>query len=142
MTSHPDWFACITVALRTLCGKVEYAAARTMLLLFMGLLVTSPVQAEFVKIVGTGATNCTEFLTALNQDPRIEREYFAWAQGYMSGILIGRPPGADDHLDLKPMEFPVRAQMSFLREYCANHRQSSFSDAVEALYHHLRGVLM
>ena len=90
------------------------------------------------KIVGLGAVSCIQFATDVSKDPTIQREYLAWAQGFMSGILLGRPAGIDEGLDLLPSTFPVTKQLGFLREYCAEHPSEGFADAVESLYKRLR----
>jgi hypothetical protein len=95
-------------------------------------------QAQPAKIVGTGAVSCGTFLSDIARNPIFEREYFSWAQGYMSGILMRAPPGKDENLDLTPPEFPVKAQIDFFRQFCTEHQQDDFSDAAAYLYQRLR----
>jgi hypothetical protein len=90
------------------------------------------------KIVGLGATSCGRFLMDAEAQPAVQRDYLAWAQGYMSGILLSRPPGVDDNLDLMPPGTPLLAQLQFLRERCKRAPEEGFADAVEDLYKHLR----
>lgn len=92
------------------------------------------------KIVGLGGALCSEFLREAQTEPSVQRDYLAWAQGYMSGILITRPPGIDETLDLLPPNFPISQQFKFLVERCGITPAQSFSDAVEALYKQLRLV--
>lgn len=94
--------------------------------------------AQAVKIVGIGAAPCTTFLQQASADPRTGREYMAWAQGYLSGLLMRAPEGKDENLDLLPPSFPLRKQAEFLRVYCETNRGADFSDAVENLYKTLR----
>lgn len=96
--------------------------------------------AERAEIVGYGATTCAQFLRDYHSDPLYERGYFAWAQGYMSAILMTRPPGTDERLRLTPAEFPVPSQLRFVREFCAQHEESEYADAVLALYYRLRSA--
>ena len=56
----------------------------------------------------------------------------------MSGILLSRPPGVDEGLDLNPANFGLINQLNFLEDYCAKSPSLDFSDAVEALYKQLR----
>jgi hypothetical protein len=56
----------------------------------------------------------------------------------MSGILLGRPAGIDDGLDLDPPTFGLLNQLTFLEDYCAGNASMDFGDAVEALYKRLR----
>ena len=100
----------------------------------------SPVQAQraTATIVGLGATTCSQFSREVNANPAVQRDYLAWAQGFMSGILLGRPPGVDEGLDLSPSTFGLLKQLEFLRGYCAQHPMEDFSDAGTALYKRLR----
>lgn len=68
----------------------------------------------------------------------MQRDYLAWAQGFMSGILLSRPSGVDDGLDLNSPSFGLLRQLEFLREHCAKNPAAGFSNAVEALYRSLR----
>ena len=70
--------------------------------------------------------------------PPMLRDYLAWAQGFMSGIILSRPQGVDEGLDLDPATFGLVAQLRFLEEHCARNRASDFSAAVEVLYKLLR----
>ncbi|SRR5581483_1755981 len=93
------------------------------------------------KIVGLGATSCTGFMSDAGKKPAIQRDYLAWAQGYMSAILLTRPGTIDDGLDLAPPTFPLLKQLEFLRDYCTKHPNVSFPDAVDNLYKRLRQEL-
>lgn len=90
------------------------------------------------KIVGLGAATCQQFNDDVKSNPSVRRDYLAWAQGFMSGILLSRPPGIDAGLDLNPATFGLINQLHFLEDHCATHTSSDFSDAVEALYKRLR----
>ena len=56
----------------------------------------------------------------------------------MSGILLGRPVGIDDSLDLTPPTFGLLDQLKFLEDFCISNVSMDFGDAVEALYKRLR----
>ena len=99
---------------------------------------TTRPEALTRKIVGLGATPCQRFTTDIATNPANRREYLAWAQGYMSGILLGRPVGVDDSLDLNPSAFGLLNQLKFLEDFCASSASMDFADAVEALYKRLR----
>lgn len=103
-----------------------------------GGLFTTAAPAESVKVVGIGASTCVKFLQDIEGNPRAERDYFAWAQGYMSGLLIRAPTGKDENLDLTPPAFPLLQQAAFLRTFCTNTKDADFSDAVNMLYRTLR----
>ena len=93
---------------------------------------------ESVKIVGIGASSCADFLQGVTADPAAERDYMAWAQGFMSGVLLRAPIGRDVDLDLLPSQFPLARQAEFLRRYCEANGARDFSDAVTELYRVLR----
>jgi hypothetical protein len=44
------------------------------------------------KIVGLGAATRRQFSDDVKSNPLLRRDYLAWAQGFMSGILSSRPP--------------------------------------------------
>lgn len=103
-------------------------------------LLSSAALAErpTAKIVGVGATKCAQFLSDARTNPAVQRDYLAWAQGFISAILLSRPAGTDEQLDLLPPAFPLLEQLRFLQEQCTSSPDMSFSDAVEALYKKLR----
>jgi len=102
------------------------------------LLIAVPVSAQQAKIVGLGATGCAQFMLEIKHNPALQRDYLAWAQGFMSGVLLGRPAGVDEGLDLLPSTVPLLKQLEFLREYCDQNPSESFSNAVLSLYKRLR----
>ena len=90
------------------------------------------------KIVGLGATPCPQFEREIRERPEAQKEYLAWAQGFMSGILMSRPPGVDEGLDLNPRSFGLLGQLDFLKGHCHGHPQESVSNAAMELYKRLR----
>jgi hypothetical protein len=140
-----------------LCGYIGYAgqpfvrrAARSLGRMASLLTLSSVVllaadagrdlraEAPRAKIVGLGATTCQRFNDDVRSNPLSRRDYLAWAQGFMSGILASRPPGIDEGLDLDPATFGIINQLQFLEDRCAKNTSLDFSDAVEALYKRLR----
>jgi hypothetical protein len=101
-------------------------------------ILSADGSAQTAKIVGTGAATCATFLSDIARNPISEREYFSWAQGYMSGILMRSPPGKDENLELTPREFPVKEQLAFFRTFCAANQQYDYADAAASLYQRLR----
>lgn len=78
------------------------------------------------------------FLRETNGKPEVEKNFFAWAQGYMSGLLLRAPPGKDEDLDLAPDVYPLLKQAEFLRSFCTRNPDADFSDGVNDLYRTLR----
>ena len=101
---------------------------------------TADLRAEerTAKIVGLGAATCKQFNGDIASNPKVRRDYLAWAQGFMSGIILSRPPGVDEGLDLNPATFDLITQLRFLEDHCARNEPFDFSEAVEALYKRLR----
>lgn len=97
-----------------------------------------PARAQVSKIVGLGAAPCSRVLADIAADPSVERGYFAWGQGFMSGALMRAPPGVDEGLDLLPPDFSMPTQVAFLRAYCTIHPEEDYTDAVHALYQRLK----
>ncbi len=93
---------------------------------------------DSVKIVGVGATSCAAYLQGAAENPATERDYVAWAQGFMSGVLMRAPEGRDVDLDLLPPTFPLVRQAEFLRQYCEANPTRGFTDGVLELYRLLR----
>jgi hypothetical protein len=128
-------------------GRTPCRGLRGLLLVFMASSIVlmgwdgrREVRAEpqTARIVGLGATTCLHFDEDVRLNPSVQRDYLAWGQGYMSGILVGRPAGVDQGLDLNPPTFDMINQLHFLRDYCAENTSANFADAVEALYKRLR----
>ncbi len=113
---------------------LQLAAALTLI----GLAEDIRAQPLKATIVGLGAATCQQFNEDVRSNPPIRRDYLAWAQGFMSGILASRPSGVDEGLDLAPPTFPAVRQLDFLSDYCARNVALDFSDGVAALYKRLR----
>lgn len=116
----------------------NWAATLMMWPLTWNALAAEGQGARTAQIVGLGATTCRQFAVDVAADPQARKEYLAWAQGFMSGIVLSRPPGIDVGLDLDPPTFGLMGQLRFLEEHCARNETTDFSGAVEALYKRLR----
>jgi hypothetical protein len=99
----------------------------------------SGAMSQTIAIVGTGTASCSRFTSAIADRPLEEREFFAWGQGYMSGILFTAPAGVDDGLSLTPESFPIPAQIAFVRAFCDQFPTATYSEGVETLYRALGG---
>ena len=114
------------------------AAACMMWPLAWNTVAAEEQRGRTAQIVRLGATTCRQFTADAAADPQVQKNYLAWAQGFMSGIILSRPPGVDVGLDLNPPTFGLLAQLQFLEERCARNKTADFSTAVEALYKRLR----
>lgn len=106
----------------------------------LGILLTLPslARAEPVRIVGLGAATCNRFSSDVTKDPAIIAQYYSWAQGYMSAILLTRPAGVDTNLNLNPQSFGPEQQLEYLSNFCGKQKDKEFPDAVQELYKLLR----
>lgn len=68
----------------------------------------------------------------------MEREYFAWGQGYMSGLLMRSPAG--EYVDLRHQTMPYPKQVVFVRSYCQSNRASTYDQGFLELYKALRAL--
>ena len=103
------------------------------------LIGTADASAEAkVNIAGIGAASCHAFMNETQSDAQAERTYFAWAQGYMSGIMMRAPPGVDEGINLLHPSFPLQQQADFVRAFCSGNPQADYSDGVLELYRELR----
>lgn len=123
-------------------GGLKWLIARLLtptFLAFVPPIVSTPVAiAQTAQIVGLGATTCERFSQDIRSNPQLQRDYLSWAQGFMSGILLGRPLGVDTGLNLDPPSFGILRQLLFLTNFCQQNPRSDFSDGVAALYKQLR----
>jgi hypothetical protein len=113
--------------------------ARLSMLAVLGVVMATDARAQTVNIVGIGAATCARFNEEIARKPPAERDYFAWAQGFMSGALMRAPQGVDEDLDLLPPSFPLQQQADFLRAFCSENPNLSYMDAVHTLYQRLKG---
>lgn len=119
-------------------GIRHSAAVCVMCTLGWNTVAAEERDARTAQIVGLGAATCRQFIADAAADPQVRTDYLAWAQGFMSGVILSRPPGVDVGLDLNPPTFGLMDQLRFLEERCARNETADFSTAVEALYKRLR----
>ena len=88
---------------------------------------------------GPGVSSCLKFALDYTRNPPSEEQYFIWAQGYMSAIVMMAPGGIDDDLNLSPESYPKESQMVWIRSVCAQDPFRSYGHAVRGLYRRLGG---
>ncbi|MGZ8347931.1 MAG: hypothetical protein ACXWUP_12550 [Allosphingosinicella sp.] len=91
---------------------------RFIIAMAVALFVAPAAYEQHVKVVGIGASTCSRFSEEVGRNPRVQRDYFAWAQAFMSAVLLNAPKGRDETLDLSPEAFSLQQQASFLYTYC------------------------
>lgn len=106
----------------------------------LAILAVARVQAQPVKIAGIGAATCRRFNEDVAHSPNAERDYVAWAQGLMSGILLRAPSGRDEDLDLLPPSCPLQKQADFLRGFFGQNPDRNYMEGLLDLYRLPRGA--
>ena len=95
-------------------------------------LAIAPARAEPAAGLGLGTYTCGEAAEAVRADPDLDLLYFSWAQGWMTGWNLAQM-GADlPAVDLNGRSLPT--QRGFIKNYCAQHPDRLYMDAVRALY--------
>jgi hypothetical protein len=96
--------------------------------------------ADQVFAAGMGTIFCGAFNIAIQYDKSegTEETFFVWAQGFMSGLNVGAPPGIN--VRLVPEQFNSDRQKAFLRDYCAKNPNNKLHDGVRALYFKLHDL--
>jgi hypothetical protein len=83
--------------------------------------------------MGAGISTCAEFAKDYSGNPDyVEREYFAWAQGYMTGLNSVLEHARD--LD----KLTIQSQRAWIRLYCDRHPLLMYKTAVEDLFEGLK----
>lgn len=97
------------------------------------LLGVAQARAEPSVVAGAGGTTCGQFASAYKGDVEfVEEHYYAWAQGFMSGVNIELMWSKRDKRDLNALT--LKEQMMFIRTYCDAHPLLVYAAAVIALY--------
>jgi hypothetical protein len=107
----------------------KLVASRALLMFCILLAVTFSASAaekkkETLVLQGLGATSCAQFADFFRDSPKIEEEYFDWAQGFMSGLNMN----ADVYVVLNAKS--IDEEKRFLRRYCDAHPLGEFMDAI------------
>ena len=104
-------------------------------LLALTVSVAQAKEKDFISM-GAGTSTCGQFAAKYRQVPDLEISYFAWAQGYMSGInftqlvaKVGEPWVVKNLASI-----PIEQQKSVIRRYCNDHPLEDYTDAVMHLY--------
>jgi hypothetical protein len=97
------------------------------------LITISSANAD-IGGIGVGLRTCGQFAEDYQLAPRrIGDVYFAWAQGFLTGvngIAIAKRDGTNRDLS----SVAVEQQEQFLRDYCNDHPQAEYMQGVVVLY--------
>jgi hypothetical protein len=90
-------------------------------------------QREQGVIVGVGTQSCAEFAKDYQANPKTaEAIYFAWAQGFMSGLNIRNGVLKIPRRDINA--WPYDRQQRNIRQFCDQRPLSSYFDAAQGLF--------
>ncbi len=84
---------------------------------------------------GIGVHSCAEFAKSYAANPTVtENVYFAWVEGFMSGLNLSAISHKAPYRILEPGDEKMRYYMLYIRSFCDNHPLSPYYGAVTALY--------
>jgi len=109
---------------------------RTIIALPMILMagVANAQQNKPMYLSGAGATSCAEFGEQYKRDAAVEHYYFAWAQGFMSGINLGVEGATHTNRVHDLSAVSATEQELRIRQYCIQRPLSSYVEAVTNLF--------
>ena len=82
----------------------------------------------------SGMETCGKFARSYAQSTVVEEIYFQWAQGFITGMNVGKVAIAGVIRDLNWEPTPMAA----IREYCNDHPPASYQDAAVDLFSHFK----
>jgi len=92
-----------------------------------------PARAQEAVGMGAGTQTCAEFADFSKSDPALaERVFYAWAQGFLSGLNLGNQNSGHARRDLAASD--TDSQKLFLRQYCADNPLKTYTQGILALY--------
>jgi hypothetical protein len=110
---------------------------KVMLLACVAWLLSTTAHAENGKdfaMQGVGTSTCTQFANLYKSDAQYwEAQFFAWAQGFMSGNNFAQVSDNQPYTYLNLGSLDTKAQQASIRRYCDQHPLGSYLDAVENL---------
>ena len=116
-------------------SEEEMQMGRSILIatLFCSFVVAGPALCKDYVAMGAGTVSCGKFAKDYASAPdEFSNFYFAWAQGYMSGINLAIASETKRYRNLAGM--PTDQQERFLRAHCNQHPLGDFADGVIELY--------
>jgi len=103
------------------------------MLVGLSCCTSAPQQAQGV---GLGMRSCEDFSKALKVQPALaETLYYAWAEGFVSGMNFMAPAAETQPLDLKKID--AESAKTDIKSYCTASPQAPYYDAVIPIYNRL-----
>ena len=86
-----------------------------------------------ITMSGAGMSTCAEFARYYRKDPDLfESYYFAWAQGYMTGLNVAMLVAKKPMQDVEA--WPVSKQRLHIRTFCDQRPLATFVEAAKSLF--------
>jgi hypothetical protein len=101
------------------------------ILLLLGLTTTQANAIDDALVIGAGAATCAEYKQTVRNDENAEYLFYAWAQGYLSGLnqaLVTTNKRA------KKMRAPAKELEGAIRRYCDKRPVGYYRDAVLQMF--------
>jgi hypothetical protein len=114
-------------------GSSGVAAAVAILLLSHG----AAAAPNYPVADGPGLATCQQAAHLEHENPALADGFFAWAEGFMSG-LNDRYVASNAAADLLPPNLSQQQQKDFLAAFCAAHPDEPYMQGVWALYLQMR----
>jgi hypothetical protein len=112
-------------------SKNACSTASKLLLAASVLCIATTAHAESFSSMGIGMLTCAQFNERYRAAPAIEQDFFAWAQGLMSGINDALEDTIAKYRDLHSLSTDQQKQI--LRAFCAKNPASRYRDGVNVL---------
>jgi hypothetical protein len=99
--------------------------------LALGATMLVNTQAMAYDMEGPGSQTCAQFSQQYAlQSEVIETNYFTWAEGFMTALNLTLTES--DRKDFAAQD--LASQKTYLRNYCSDHPQAFYADAVGYLW--------
>jgi hypothetical protein len=103
----------------------------------LALAITMPIESAHAAengfaAMGFGTATCAQFAEIYRDNPSTtEIQFFAWAQGYMSGRNVAQIKQSRPYVNLSLLQ--TQTQRGLLLHYCNHHPLAHYIDAVDEL---------
>jgi len=109
--------------------------------LAMVIVATAASADDTGAAYGLGVHSCGEFAKLYAANPNItENTYFAWAEGFMSGLNASALADNFPHRRIEGGNASMQSYLLSIRTYCDAHPLSPYYGAVVNLYNSLPSV--
>lgn len=98
------------------------------------LALSLPAAAEDAASIGPGNLSCAEFARMYANDPeQTEMVFYAWAEGYMTGLNMALLKITGDSQNLTGKS-GISGQKQEIRQFCNSQPLANYQQAVNSIY--------